>query len=70
MGFNTEVYWFASTSIQTSTIADSSRFPTLNSSGLFLRAAYLQIARDSGTTDEKYLNKNKIRKSTSLVDAK
>uniref|UniRef100_J3L4D5 Uncharacterized protein n=1 Tax=Oryza brachyantha TaxID=4533 RepID=J3L4D5_ORYBR len=46
-GFSAEVYWLDSTSSQTSTIADSLRSPSFNSSGLFLRHTYLQIARDS-----------------------
>ncbi|BAS74484.1 Os01g0764050, partial [Oryza sativa Japonica Group] len=47
MGFSAGVYWLDSTSSHTSTIADSLRSPSFNSSGLFLRHTYLQIARDS-----------------------
>jgi len=48
IGFSAAVYWLASTSSHTSTIADSLRLPFLSRSGLCLRATYMQIARDSG----------------------
>ncbi|WVZ71110.1 hypothetical protein U9M48_019731 [Paspalum notatum var. saurae] len=52
MGHRVGSMWDASTSIQTSTIADPSRSPSRRSSGLSLRRTYRAMARDSGIKRE------------------